>query len=72
MNGNTAAVSCIVAVVAAVVGWGGGAAAYLLLKVPFDTPSIVSLILLAPACWLTATLGYDKVMEVIKQITPLS
>lgn len=62
----------IVAVVAAVVGWGGGIAAYFLLGVPFDTPGIISLILLAPACWLTATLGYDKVMEVIKQLTPLS
>ena len=58
----------IVAIIAAIAGWGGGAAAYVLMKIPFDLSSIICLFLLAPTCWLTATLGYDKVMEVIKQI----
>ena len=61
----------VVAIVAAVVGWIGGIAAYVLLGVPFTAASIICLVLLAPACWLTATLGYDKVMEVIQQITGL-
>ena len=58
----------IVAIVAAVVGWGGGVATYLLMNIAFDTSSIICLILLAPTLFLTATLGYDKVMEVIKQL----
>jgi len=58
----------VVAIIAAIAGWGGGAAAYILMKIPFDSSSIICLVLLAPTCWLTATLGYDKVMEVIKQI----
>ena len=58
----------VVGIIAAIVGWGGGAAAYTLMHVPFDTQSIICLVLLAPAVWLSATLGYDKVMEVIKQI----
>ena len=58
----------VVGIIAAVVGWGGGAAAYALMHVAFDTQSIICLVLLAPAVWLSATLGYDKVMEVIKQI----
>jgi len=58
----------IVAIVSAIVGWGGGVIAYLLLGVAFTPASIVCLILLAPVIWLCATVGYDKVMEVIKQI----
>ena len=57
-----------VAVISAVTGWGGGAAAYLLMGIPFDTSSIICLVLLAPGIWLSATLGYDKVMEIIAQI----
>lgn len=49
-------------------GWGGGTAAYILMNIPFDVQSIICLVLLAPAIWLIATLGYDKVMEVIAQI----
>ena len=60
----------LVAILAAVIGWGGGAVAYALLKVPFNNSSnIICLGLLAPSIWLSATLGYDKLMEIIKQIT---
>lgn len=61
----------VVAVISAVTGWGGGIAAYILMGLPFTASSITCLVLLAPAIWLTATLGYDKVIEVIKQITKL-
>ena len=59
----------VVAIISAIVGWAGGAAAYILIGIPFTSISIVCLILLAPVIWLVATLGYDKVIEVIKQIT---
>lgn len=68
---NTNKPTLVVAIVSAVVGWAGGIAAYILLGIPFTAASIVCLILLAPAIWLCATLGYDKVMEVIKQIAGL-
>lgn len=55
-------------ILALVVGWGGGIAAYILMSIVFIPASIVCLILLAPTIFLTSTLGYDKVMEVIKQI----
>lgn len=58
----------LAAVLAAIVGWGGGAAAYLLMDIPFTTPSIVCLILLAPVIWVGSTVGYDKVKEIIEQI----
>ena len=65
---NVTKPTLLVGIISAVSGWGGGFIAYLLMKIPFDTPGIICLILLAPAIWLTATLGYDKVMEVITQI----
>lgn len=58
----------LAAFVSIVVGWGGGAAAYLLMNIAFTLTSIVSLVLLAPVIWLGATLGYDKVKEIILQV----
>jgi hypothetical protein len=57
-----------VAVASMLCGWGGGIAAYILMGIAFTSASIVCLILLAPTIFFVATLGYDKVMEVIMQI----
>ena len=56
------------AIISAIVGWGGGVAAYILMNIEFNASSIVCLILLAPTIFLCSTLGYDKVVEIIKQI----
>jgi hypothetical protein len=61
----------LVLIVAIVVGWGGCAIAYILMGIPFTVVTVTSLVIMAPAVWLGATLGYDKVMEVVKQITGL-
>lgn len=61
----------IVAIVSAVTGWGGGAIAYALMNISYTSSNVICLVLLAPTIWLMATLGYDKVLEVIKQITGL-
>ena len=58
----------IVAIISVVVGWGGGAITYTLMSIPYTSSNVICLTLLAPTIWLVATLGYDKVMEVIKQI----
>ena len=58
----------IVAIISAIAGWGGGAATYILMGITFTPANIVCLVLLAPAVFLTATVGYDKVVEIIKQI----
>ena len=68
---NATKPTLIVAIIAAVTGWGGGAIAYTLMGISYETPNIICLVLLAPTIWLMATLGYDKVMEVIKQIAGL-
>jgi len=62
----------LVAAISAICGWGGGIATYILMGIAFTGPSIVTLILLAPACWLVATVGYDKVIQTIKQITEVA
>lgn len=61
----------LVLIVAIVIGWGGCAIAYILMGIPFTVVTVTSLVIMAPAVWLGATLGYDKVMEVVKQITGL-
>lgn len=58
----------VVAIISAVVGWAGGIAAYILMGIPFTAASIVCLVLLAPVIWVGSTVGYDKVIEIIKQI----
>lgn len=64
---NVTKPTLLVGVLSAIFGWGGGVIAYLLMGIAFTQTSIICLILLAPTIWLCATLGYDKVMEVIKQ-----
>ena len=62
-----------VAIIAIIVGWGGGAIGYVFLNIPFDNiQNIICLVLFAPCCWLGAMVGYDKVIQTIKQIINVS
>lgn len=61
----------IVAIVSAVLGWGGCAVAFILLSIPFTTVTIICLVLMGPAVFLVATNGYDKVIQTIEQIAKL-
>ena len=58
----------LVAFVSGLTGWIGGAIAYILLGIAFTLSNSICLFLLAPTVWLIATLGYDKVMEVITKL----
>lgn len=51
-----------------VIGWAGGASAFYLMGLDFSLHNILCLVFMGPAIWLVATLGYDKVKEVIEQI----
>ena len=68
---NATKPTLIVAIIAAITGWAGGAIAYTFMGIPYTAPNIICLVLLAPTIWLMATLGYDKVLEVIKQLAGL-
>lgn len=54
---------------AAIVGCGGTAIAYVLLGIPFILPNILCLVLMCGVVWLGSMVGYDKVIQLIKQIT---
>ena len=58
---------------AVIVGCGGTAIAYVLLGIPFVLPNILCLILMCNVVWLGSMIGYDKVIQLIKQIaeTPM-
>ena len=54
---------------AIIVGCGGGVTAYILLGIAFTTPNILCLVLMSGAVWLGSMVGYDKVIQLITQIT---
>lgn len=59
----------LVLIISAITGWVGGAMTYSFMHIPFnDVNNILCLILLAPTIWLGATLGYDKVKELLIKI----
>lgn len=57
---------------AVVVGCGGTAIAYVLLGIPFILPNILCLILMSAVVWLGSMVGYDKVVQLVKQIATKS
>lgn len=50
------------------VGCGGTAVAYILLAIPFTIQNIICLVLMGFAVWLGSMVGYDKVIQLVKQI----
>lgn len=56
-------------ITALIVGSAGTATYYVLTGVPFTVNNIIYIILLGLASGLAATVGYDKVMQTVKQLT---
>lgn len=54
-----------------VIGCGGSAITYVLMNVPFIASNIVCIPLMAICVWLGCMIGYDKVMQLIAQITAI-
>lgn len=61
--------NALAAIVALVVGGGGSVAAYLILGVSFTTTSIIAIVIMVIAVWMGAMIGYDKIKQLIEQIT---
>lgn len=66
---NNYSANLIALINAVVVGCGGTAAAYVLLGIPFVLPNILCLILMCFVVWLGSMIGYDKVVQMVEQIT---
>lgn len=56
---------------AVVVGCGGTAIAYVLMGIAFTLSNILCLILMGAAVWLGSMIGYDKVIQLIAQVTSM-
>ena len=52
---------------AIVVGIGGGAVFYSFMEIPMTTNNILCMILMALCIWVGSMVGYDKVIQLIKQ-----
>jgi hypothetical protein len=53
---------------AAVVGCGGTAIAYVLMGIPFTLANILCLVMMCGVVWLGSMIGYDKVVQLVRQI----
>lgn len=62
----------LVAIISAIVGWGGSVIAYILLNISFTPISVCAIVLMAPVSFFSATQGYDKVSQTINQIIGLA
>lgn len=54
---------------AVVVGAGGTAVCYMLMNVPWTVNNVICMVLMAFAVWVGSMIGYDKVIQLIKQLT---
>ena len=53
---------------ALIVGCGGTAVVYMLMGVEWTVNNIICLVLMGVAVWIGAMIGYDKVIQLIKQL----
>ena len=53
---------------AIVVGGGGVAVTYMLMGIPWTVNNIICLILMTIAVWIGSMIGFDKVIQLIKQL----
>lgn len=51
-----------------VVGGGGTAVVYILAKIPFTVENVVCLVVMIVLMWIGAMVGYDKLVQTVKQI----
>ena len=56
---------------ALVVGCGGTAVLYMLQAIPWTTNNIICLILMGIAVWVASMIGYDKMLQLLKQIADI-
>lgn len=50
------------------IGGGGTVGAYFIMSIPFTSINIVAIVGMVIAVWLGSMLGYDKVVQLIKQL----
>lgn len=66
--GKECAPNVVALVDAVVIGAGGTAVVYMLMDIPWTVNNIICLILMAGCVWIGSMIGYDKVVQLLKQI----
>ena len=66
--GKECSPNAVALVNAVVIGAGGTAVVYMLMDIPWTVNNIICLILMAGCVWIGAMIGYDKVVQLLKQI----
>ena len=66
--GKECAPNVVALVNAVVIGAGGTAVVYMLMDIPWTVNNIICLILMAGCVWIGSMIGYDKVVQLLKQI----
>lgn len=51
-----------------VIGAGGTAVVYMLMDIPWTVNNIICLVLMAVCVWIGSMIGYDKVVQLLKQL----
>lgn len=67
-SGKEASANIIALIDAVIVGVGGTSAAYVILGIAFDATSIIALVCMSIGIWIGSMIGYDKVIQTIKQL----
>ncbi len=57
---------------AVVVGCGGTAILYMLNSIPWTVNNIICLILMGVAVWVASMIGYDKIIQLLKQLAEVT
>ena len=57
---------------AIVVGCGGTAVLYMLKSIPWTVNNIICLVLMGVAVWMASMVGYDKIIQLLKQISEVT
>ena len=69
--GKNYSANVIALINAIVVGWGGTAVLYMLRAIPWNTNNVICLGLMGVAVWIASMIGYDKVLQLLKQVSDL-
>lgn len=62
----------VVLILSLMVGVSGTALMYIYLGIAFTMPNVMCMVLMAVAVWVGAMVGYDKVLQMIKQVKSLT
>ena len=69
-NANKGYSANLIALLTSLIAGGGGtSAAYILMDIPFNATNITCIVLMIVTVWLGGMIGYDKVMQLVTQIT---